>query len=129
MRKEKQVIKRPSMLFIGIILGASGYAAVLTQSEYAKPQLHPEVDLRKAVDVTIDVAVGNEVNSRYYAFLHICCDCGLTHRVLLYEIPDEGLRMLWWRDQSRTRRARALKGWNTSHPFSAEHGELSDDVR
>ncbi len=129
MRKEKQVIKRLSMLFIGIILGASGYSTVLTQSEYARPQLHPDIDIRKAVDVTIAPAGGNWVNSRYFVLNQVCCDCALYHNVVLYDIPDEGLRMLWWRDEPKTRKDRVRKGWDISNSFSAEKGMIPDEIR
>ena len=120
--------KRIVSLVVGLVLGLFLATAVITNAETSEPQVNPLVDLEDALDFVLPVAAGNEVFGEYYAVRIECCDCALVHRVVMFVVPD-GLRMLWWREEQKTRMRRRLKfpGFDQSAPFSAERGSPYGD--
>lgn len=69
------------------------------------------VDLRGSVLFTLMPSHDSGVNTTHWWVRHGCCDCGLSHLVLIYPDGDK-LRMYWWRDEKGTMRSRASKGWS-----------------
>lgn len=100
------MIKRIISLLVGFILGAVLCAFLMAPRHEEPPKVNKYIDLSTAIDATIHKSNGDKVSCEYYTMTHECCDCALTHNVIMFVVPGEGLRMLWWRDELRTRRQR-----------------------
>ncbi len=75
----------------------------------AKKKKKISLEFDKALKVFIPYVQNDSLQNPVVYFRHICCDCALTHDVVL-EVTEEGIVQYWWRNPQQTRIRRIMKG-------------------